>query len=819
MRRLTVLTALLMFAVFGLAPAASAAPKDYSATSLNIIPSGQWGSIPPPAGADSQALMYDALTPLFNNVSFSDIKKNFKSQKLGIGPDGPGTNEPVSYPGVTITRDKFNVPHVNSTSYDGGIWAAGWIAQKDRGFLLAQARFNSRAAAIDLPNITAFSLILGLQTFKPSAETEGVVAQQTEALKSKGADGKAVLADIDTFLEGMNAFLSENSPSTEPWTRNDIYALNAFKGQFLGQGGGDEARRSQFLAGLQDRLGKGNGWKVFNDVGQQKNPGQPISVDGKFPYLPIPQNGRAGTVILDHDSYQKVDPVDSGAPVPLSAGQPSTEASNTLMISKKKSATNKPLMVGGPQIGYNYPGFTYEIDMNAPGLTWRGATSAPFPGYLLIGRGVDFSTTLTSASADIIDQYAETLCGGSDTKYRYKGKCIDMEPFNAGTLNGKPVNFMTTVHGSVTGYGTVDGTRVAISSKRSTYGKDVLDVMFNRDLSNGTVRNAQTFFDAANKSPQTFNSFYIDHKVIAEYTSGKLPKRHPQVDPRLLTKGTGQYEWTGFLNQSEHPRGIKKNGTIVNWNNGVARQFGSADDQWGRAGSVQRVDLLTRQLQKNKNDKGRWNLPAVTSAMNSGATQDVRAVVTVPLLRALLNGSKPPTAQAGRMLEQMKLWTQKAGSRLDWNDDGLIDFPGAASMDGAWDNIANAFMRPQIGSQLDELNSLFSRFDDPPGGQYSGWYQYFERDIKKLLGRSQPKPFKKSYCGKGKKSACQTAVWNAIAQSGQELEAEYGTPDPSQWRASAADEQIRFSPINILTMRYTNRPSGYQQVVAYKGHR
>ncbi len=57
-----------------------------------------------------------------------------------------------------------------------------------------------------------------------------------------------------------------------------------------------------------------------------------------------------------------------------------SSASNTLMVTKKKSATNKPLMVGGPQIGYNYPGFTYEIDMDAPGLKWRGSTSAFAPG-------------------------------------------------------------------------------------------------------------------------------------------------------------------------------------------------------------------------------------------------------------------------------------------------------------------------------------------------------------------------------------------------------------------------------------------------------
>ncbi len=49
--------------------AASSAPafgKDYAATARNIIPSGQYGGFPVPAGADQQALMYDSLTPRFD---------------------------------------------------------------------------------------------------------------------------------------------------------------------------------------------------------------------------------------------------------------------------------------------------------------------------------------------------------------------------------------------------------------------------------------------------------------------------------------------------------------------------------------------------------------------------------------------------------------------------------------------------------------------------------------------------------------------------------------------------------------------------------
>jgi len=816
MRRLFMVLAILMFGIT--AQSANAAGKDYSATALNIVPSGQWGSLTPPPGADSQAKMYDGLTPLFNNVTNGDLTKYFKSERFGVSTDGPATTEVVPRAGVTILRDKYNVPHVTATTYDGGIWAAGWIAAEDRGLLLSQARYNARVAAIDVPHLSAIGLVSSLQNFVPSDQTEAVVAKQTQALQAEGKEGKAVLRDIDTYISGINDYYAANSPSTAPWTRNDVYAVNALKDQFLGEGGGDEARRSQFLGGLNKRLGAKKGWKVFNDLRQHTNNGSPTSVDGKFPYAPLPKKSRKGSVVLDPNSFVETDVVAPSVASKIQEPTARTQASNTLMITKKASATGRPLMVGGPQIGYFYPGLTYEIDMDAPGLKWRGATSAPFPGYMLIGRGEDFATTLTSASGDVIDQFAETLCGGSDTKYLYKGKCLDMKNFYAGTLGGKPVNFKTTVHGPVVGYATVKGKKIALASKRSSYGKDVVDLLFNRRLSNGTVKSPKTFFKAAAKTPQTFNSFYIDNKHVAEYTSGRLPMRHPAVDPGLPTKGTGQYEWRGFLADNKHPHGIDpKSGLMVNWNNSVAHKFGSADDEWGRAGSAQRVDLLNKNLKKNKR-KGKWTMAAVASAMNAGGTQDVRAVLTVPLLNQLLKGSKAPNTQAKAMLAQMVAWNKKGGSRLDRNSDGLIDAPGAASMDVAWNKIADAFMKPVIGPQLDELNSLFSRFDAPPSGQYAGWYQYFDRDIRKLLGK-KTHPFKVSYCGHGKKPACQKAVWGAIAAAGDELEAAQGTADPAAWRASAIPEQIKFGPINLMTMRYTNRPSGIQQVISFKGHR
>jgi acyl-homoserine lactone acylase PvdQ len=802
-----------MLVLMSAAPA-GAGLKDPADTALNIIPSGQWGAVPPPPEAPSQARMYDGLTPLFDNVTNADLTRYFKSEGLGVGPDGPTTNEPVPRPGVTITRDRFNVPHVDAATYDDGIWAAGWIAAEDRELLGEFARYNSRVAAIDAPGLSAVGLLLSVSNFEPSAQTEAEVAKQTQVLKRKGKEGRAVLHDIDTFVTGINDHIAANDLPYEPWTRNDVYAVNALKGQFVGEGGGDEARRTEFFSSLRSTLGPQQGLSVFNDLRQFKNRGSPTTVDGKFRYGQLPKR-RKGNVVIDPGSFEPTPAVDDRAAIQSSTADP-VEASNELMIDAEHSNTGQPLLVGGPQIGYNYPGFTYEIDMNAPGLKWRGATSAPFPGYLLIGRGKDFATTLTSSSGDIIDQFAERLCGGSDRMYRYKGECREMEHFNAGTLNGEPVEFDRTVHGPVVGYATVKGTRVAISQQRSSYGKDTIDQLLFRRLSTGRVHNPRSFFNAVNKTPQTFNSFYIDDKHIAEFTSGKLPIRARGVDPGLLTKGTGKYEWRGFIGKDKHIHGTDpRDGTITNWNNISAHGFGAADNNWGGNGSAARVDLLDYNLDRLKRN-GKWSLATVTSAMNAAATQDVRAIDTVPLLQKLLNGSNAPSPQAQQMLDLLGAWRANGGNRLDLNDDGLIDDPGAAIMDAAWAGIADACIGTRLTrEQLEELDSLFSRFNPPPGGQYDGWYQYLERDIRSLLGKRVRQPLENSYCGAGRKGAAQSAIWQAIAAAGEELTAQQGTADPSAWRADATAEEITFAPINIETMAYTNRPSGIQQVISF----
>ncbi|HKP91334.1 MAG TPA: penicillin acylase family protein [Thermoleophilaceae bacterium] len=808
MRRIGCVAAVLV--VLGPA-AATALARDYAGFARNVVPSGQYGAVPPPAGADRQARMYDGLTPLFDRVTAPDLMRYFKSAALGVGGPPPRRVEPTPRKGLRIVRDAFNVPHITGKTRDDATWGAGWVMAEDRALVLAVARGDSYLAAVDPPNLNAFDQVRAVRTFEPSARTRAFVARQTQVLKRAGPKGAQLLHDIDVYIQGLNARLEFDGGAQKPFARPDIYASNALLAQFLGQGGGDEARRSQFLDGLRKRFGPTGGLAVFNDLRERNDPETTVTVDGRFPYGRVPRHA-TGNVVLDNGSLELTG-------VPPARASAEQHASNVLMVSARRSKTGHPLFIGGPQIGYFYPGLTYEMDFNAPGEHWRGATAPPFPGYMLIGRGEDFASSLTSAGSDIIDHFAETLCG-DDLHYRYRGRCRKMGTFDAGRLsagNGEPareVVFRTTVHGPVIAYARSEGRRVAISSKRSSRGREALFQLAFQDMSVGRVRDPQSFFRAFGRVPLTFNALYADSTHVAEYTAGRLPLRARDVDPGLPTNGDGDHEWRGFLPADAHPHGTDPHdGIMTNWNNVAAHGFQASDKQWSYQ-SIQRNELLRRGLQKRR----MHDLASLTSAMNAAATQDVRAVMFLPTLAAVLSKGAP-NARDAEMLRILRRWRKAGGSRLDRDLDGLIDHPGAAIMDEAWFGLAHAAMDETLGRKLaDQLATFQKIYDDPVDQQSESWMGYLDKDLRTMLGRPVRGRYSRRYCGKGDLTRCRRLLWEALDRAGNRLARKQG-PNPRGWRADATAERKRFQPINMAEIRYANRPTGIQTVATFVGHR
>jgi hypothetical protein len=284
------------------------AVRDFSSTALNIIPSGQYGAVPVPKKASGQAKMYDALTPLFDDVTKADLLRNFKSEKLGTKGQGRIRRERVPRRGVRIMRDKFNVPHIYGRTNDDVTWGAGWALAHDRELLLEQARYNARVAVVDAPGLSAIGLIVGLKSFQPSAQTERELRKEIGKLRKYGKPGRRLLHDMAVYVKGINAYYKANKRPHKPWTILDVIALNAIKSELFGEGGGGEVDAAQMLDGLQDTLGADRGLSVWNDLRQRQDPETPVSIPGK-----LPVRARTGEPQRQRRARQRLVPGRAGA--------------------------------------------------------------------------------------------------------------------------------------------------------------------------------------------------------------------------------------------------------------------------------------------------------------------------------------------------------------------------------------------------------------------------------------------------------------------------------------------------------------------------
>jgi acyl-homoserine lactone acylase PvdQ len=376
--------------------------------------------------------------------------------------------------------------------------------------------------------------------------------------------------------------------------------------------------------------------------------------------------------------------------------------------------------------------------------------------------------------------------------------------------------FHQTVHGPVIGYATVAGVRVAVSQKRSSYMRDAQWNLLFKDATEGKIHSPKSFFKSAAQSPFTFNVAYADNKHIATYSAGRLPLRNPHVDPRLPTKGTGDFEWTGFLSANGHAfQADPKSGLLVNWNNSPAPNWGAADDNWAY-GSTYRSEMLVAGLAKRKTH----TLATVTSAMNAAATMDLRSFELTPLLDKLLAGSTPPSPREGQMLAALDAWRTSGSSRLDVNLDGKADAGAAPAIwDDLYPRLADAVLAPALGPQLSFLTTLLGRVNGPSSGFQDGRISIVDKDLKAMVGEPLKAPFRTKFCGSGDKAACQATVWQAFKDAGDAIAAAQGS-DVSAWFMDANAERIKFAPgLLPTTLRYTNRPSGIQQVITFTGHR
>jgi acyl-homoserine lactone acylase PvdQ len=783
-----------------------------------ILPPGNYGGVPTGANSLDQLPLYDGLTPLRGNVTDADIEALFLPEDFQ--PVGETVEEVTGRQGLTILYDSFGVPHITGDTRADLAFGAGWVTVRDRSLLIDFGRYTSRVAVADVPGINAFSLVTSAQVFEPSAATEQLVTdQQALILEVYGEEeGQQILDDAAAYAEGMNAYEAANGiEREEPYNVNDVIAVTAFIGSIFGAGGGNEVRNAEFLSTLRNSLGSDGAQLAWEDAMLFDDPEAPTTINERFDYGPLTGGDVTGTLPIDEGSVIDLDPRQPAPTVtatavlgkgdvlvPATDKPPGLQASNFLVVDSDASASAATLAVMGPQLGYYYPEIVQQIHLSGAGIEAQGVGVPGLSMYLLIGRTLDYAWSLTSANHDVRDVFIEVLCEPNDSEptrdsmhYEYNGECVEFEIFNAGLLNGVPLVYPQSVHGNMIGTATSNGQPVALTRKRSTFGRDGLNLGALKAMTEGRASTPELFWETANRFGFTFNWAYASRSNIAYFSSGYLPVRSEGLDRRLPTLGTGDYEWQGFLTQEEHPHSVGgPNGKLLNWNNQSAPGFMHGDGT--PYGSVHRVQLFDQ-------FPNRVDLAGVVGIMNRSATEDTRTPAW-PAISEVLRGSDAPSELSAAVVDLLDEWVADDAPQLDADEDGFNDHAGPTIFRELWKPLATEVMRPVFGDSVTALDRVRSL----SGNSGSS---YMDKDLRTLLGQEVDGPFNLQYCGAGDLSDCRSSLWAVVDSVSTTLADRYGSDDPSSWLR--AGQRQGFLPGLIEDdFRATNRPT-FQQVLEF----
>jgi acyl-homoserine lactone acylase PvdQ len=877
-------------ALASFAPPAMAGVEEYGANDAggfrNVLPPGEAGTdnavdlaafnlngtLPP--HWDDQVPLYDGLIGASADSGFGqdEVEQYFKDATFGVS-EGDVERTETPRPGVTILRDSgYGVPHIYGETRDDALFGAGYANAEDRLFLMDILRHTGRAELSSFIGGSPSNRAMDAAQWQFAPYTDADLQEQIDrAGEFYGAEGEALVADLQSYADGINAYIAEAlaNPTKlpaeyaaigklpQPWELTDSVAEASLIGGIFGKGGGRELDSAQTMQAFVDRFGRRAGRRAWLGFRSKNDPEAPTTVAQRFPYETTSAFAKRGLALPDRGTVEPA-PVNGKdePPSPPTGGtsefghigaelmealRSPGHASNWELVSAQESDTGHPIGVLGPQVGYYQPQILMEMDVHGPGIDARGAT---FPGvglYVLLGHGRDYAWSATTATADNVDTVAEPLCQ-DDFHYRYKGECLEMEELdrqNTWTPNAvddtppgtETLKAYRTVHGIVFARGEVHGKAVAFVIERSTYFHEADSALFFKRMNDPEFMQdgPDSFRRAASKMNFLFNWSYIDSEHIAYYQTGWMPQRARRTSPDFPVMGGGRYDWQGYdperhtadwLPLDRHPHAVDPP-FLVSWNNKQAPGWAAADDQYAY-GPMHRSQLISDRVRRGTRGAKTMALPELVQSMEEPATEDLRAVKLLPiLLRAV---GKRGLGKLGDAVDLLREWRAAGGHRRDLDGDEHDEFtPAIQLMDAWWPLLVEAEFKPELGGEaFDRLRGMLPVGDHTRGAPtapdyFGGWWGYVSKDLRQLFGRSPRGAYSRVYCGEGSRSKCRGALRRSLADAvevtADDLYGQGDCSDDAEPHCFDLNRSTVTSGIEIPPMEFQNRPT-FQQAVS-----
>ncbi|AGS68583.1 penicillin acylase family protein [Streptomyces collinus] len=709
-----------------------------------------------PSHAEDQLGPYASLATGYSGLTDAKINTFFNDASFGVPSDQvASTEKPAGRGDVTIVRDKkAGVPHITGTTRYGTEFGAGYAAAEDRLWLMDVFRHVGRGQLTGFAGGAAANQGLEQQFYRNAPYTEADLQAQIDgAVARNGARGQQALADVDAYLDGVNAYIDAsdsgryfpgeyvltghkdsitNAGTIDHFKVTDMVALASVIGSLFGSGGGGEVDNALSLLAAQSKYGVERGTAVWESFRERNDAEAALTVhDGhSFPYATKPADPKgealpdAGSVTqepLVHDRTGSAATASakstSAAAAKATLGSARRGMSNALVVSGKYTASGHPIAVFGPQTGYFAPQLLMLQEIQGPGISARGASFAGLSMYVELGRGQDYSWSATTSGQDIVDTYAVELCQ-DDYHYLFHGTCTAMdkvEQKNAwkptvadGTAAGSyTMRVWRTKYGPVQYRATVGGKKVAYTSLRSSYLHEADSIIGFQMLNDPDyVKGPQDFQSAAQHINYTFNWFYADSRHTAYYNSGDNPVRAAGVDAEFPVWAQPAYEWqswdpatntAAYTPASAHPNSVDQD-YYISWNNKQAKDYTTAS--WGD-GSVHRGNLLDDRVRRLV-AAGGVTRAKLTQAMADAALADLRAEDVLPKLLKVIDSSPVTDTAAAAAVSELRAWAT-AGARRTETAAGSKKYADADAiriLDAWWPLLVKAEFEPGLGSDL-----------------------------------------------------------------------------------------------------------------------
>lgn len=524
-----------------------------------------------------------------------------------------------------IHRDEFGVPHVKASSFQDAFELAGYATAEDR---LWQMEMSRRLARGKLAEVFGQSRVASdrdqLKTSYTTAELETQLHRMSfQAQAAFSAYAKGVNQCIaDRKAAGtLPPEYAANKFSPAPWTEVDSVAIAVQMFRQFGRGGAGEIRNLALLQYLATSPAKGKELDVLDDFIWFNDPKAITTIQKEdegvngAKYFPIRkrENTTAQLTSIPKPGLFELmpglrlleEPATMEASIEL--GVPYKMGSYAIVVGKSRSRTNKPLLLGAPQMGFTMPSIIHEMSIEAPGLRVAGMDVPGIPG-IIIGHTDRFAWTITSGIADTDDVFAYPIEGG---KYKFGDELrqFDVVEHKIPVAGGETI----TVQQKRTNWGPVvieSNSTKSVFALRSSYWMQEMkgyEAMF--DLA--SAQNPDDAEKAVAQSPMTFNFFYAFNTGEIGYRYvGSVPIRNTKLDPRFPAIANSANDWQGMIPADKMPRVRNpKSGLIFNWNNKPISWWPNMDTPlWGLAFRNRALADLLNQKQFDRIDLERTSM-------------------------------------------------------------------------------------------------------------------------------------------------------------------------------------------------------------------